>query len=49
MIYLDASGIGLGCVLMQNGQVITHDSRQLKEHEENYVTHVLELAKLYLL
>ena len=40
----DASGIGLGCVLMQSGRVIAYGSRQLKEHEKNYATHDLELA-----
>ena len=43
-IYSDASGTGLGCVLMQRGMVIAYGSRQLKEHEKNYATHDLELA-----
>ncbi|XXG82456.1 hypothetical protein AAC387_Pa10g0402 [Persea americana] len=43
-IYSDASNKGLGCVLMQNGKVITYASRQLKNHEQNYPTHDLELA-----
>ena len=43
-VYTDASRIGLGCVLMQNGQVIAYASRQLKPHEKNYPTHDLELA-----
>jgi hypothetical protein len=43
-VYCDASGIGLGCVLMQEGRAITYASRQLKRHEENYPTHDLELA-----
>lgn len=29
---------------MQNGQVVTYGSRQLREQEENYATHDLELA-----
>ncbi|GKF04507.1 putative reverse transcriptase domain-containing protein, partial [Tanacetum coccineum] len=44
VVYYDASGIGLGCVLMQRGKVIAYASRQLKIHEENYTTHDLELG-----
>ena len=40
-IYSDASGIGLGCVLMQNDKVVAYASRQLKSHEQNYPTHDL--------
>jgi hypothetical protein len=29
---------------MQDGQVVSYASRQLRKHEENYPTHVLELA-----
>ena len=43
-VYSDASRIGLGCVLMQEGKVIAYASRQLWKHEENYPTHDLELA-----
>ena len=32
-MYSDASIIGLGCVLMQNGKVVAYASRQLKPHE----------------
>ena len=32
-LYSDASGIGLGCVLMQDGKVVAYTSRQLKPHE----------------
>ncbi|GJR68236.1 putative reverse transcriptase domain-containing protein [Tanacetum coccineum] len=44
VVYCDASGIGLGCVLMQRGKVIAYASRQLKTHEKNYTTHDLELG-----
>ena len=44
VIYSDASKIGLGAVLMQNGKVVAYASRQLKNHEQNYPTHDLELA-----
>jgi hypothetical protein len=43
-VYCDTSGSGLGCVLMQEGQVIAYVSRQLRRHEEHYPTHDLELA-----
>ena len=45
-LYSDASGIGLGCVLMQDGKVVAYASRQLKPHEQNYPTHDLELAAI---
>ncbi|GJT43889.1 putative nucleotidyltransferase, ribonuclease H [Tanacetum coccineum] len=44
VVYCDASGIGLGCVLMQRGKEIAYASRQLKIHEKNYTTHDLELG-----
>ncbi|GJV22785.1 putative reverse transcriptase domain-containing protein [Tanacetum coccineum] len=44
VVYCDASGLGLGCVLMQRGKVIAYASRQLKVHEKNYTTHDLELG-----
>ncbi|KAI3819527.1 hypothetical protein L1987_13368 [Smallanthus sonchifolius] len=44
VVYSDASGQGLGCVLTQRGRVIAYPSRQLKVHEVNYPTHDLELA-----
>ena len=43
-IYCDASHLGLGCVLMQEGRVVAYASRQLRKHELNYPTHDLELA-----
>jgi hypothetical protein len=43
-IYCDTSHRGLRCVLMQEGQVVSYASRQLRKHEENYRTHDLELA-----
>ena len=46
VVFTDASGNGLGCVLMQNGKVIAYASRQLKTHEMNYPTHDLELAAI---
>ncbi|WVZ97592.1 hypothetical protein U9M48_043114 [Paspalum notatum var. saurae] len=43
-VYCDAFGNGLGCVLMQEGRVVTYASHQLRKHEANYLTHDLELA-----
>ena len=43
-VFFDASGTGLGCVLMQEGRVIAYASRQLRKHKVNYPTHGLELA-----
>jgi hypothetical protein len=43
-IYCDASGQGLGCVLMQDGRVVAYASWQLRKHDVNYPTHDLELA-----
>jgi hypothetical protein len=43
-VYCDASSTGLGGVLMQEGQVISYSSRQLRHHEEHYSTYDLELA-----
>ena len=46
VVYNDASHNGLGCVLMQEGKVISYASRKLKPHELNYPTHDLELAAI---
>jgi hypothetical protein len=43
-IYCDASRLGLGCMLMQEGKVVAYASRKLRKHELNYPTHDLELA-----
>ncbi|GKD55879.1 putative reverse transcriptase domain-containing protein, partial [Tanacetum coccineum] len=43
-MYCDASGLGLGCMLMKRGKVIAYTSRQLKIHKKNYTTHYLELG-----
>ena len=46
VVYTDASRMGLGGVLMQNGKAIAYTSRQLRLHEMNYPTHDLELAAI---
>jgi hypothetical protein len=43
-VYCDASDIGMGGVLMQEGRMISYSSGKLRRHEENYPTHDLELA-----
>jgi hypothetical protein len=45
-IYCDASGQGLGCVLMQDGHVVAYASWQLRKHEAHYSTDNVELASL---
>ncbi|GJS44764.1 putative reverse transcriptase domain-containing protein [Tanacetum coccineum] len=44
VVYCDASGLGLGCLLIQRGKVIAYASSQLKILEKNYTTHDLELG-----
>jgi hypothetical protein len=46
IVYSNASKKGLGCVPMQNGNVIAYASCQLKPYEQNYLTHDLELAAI---
>ncbi|WMV24554.1 hypothetical protein MTR67_017939 [Solanum verrucosum] len=46
VVYCDASRVGLGCVLIQNGKVIAYASIHLKIHERNYPTHDLEFAAI---
>ena len=45
-MYYDASKDRLGYVLMQSGRVVAYGSRQVKNHEQNYPTHDLELAAI---
>ena len=45
-VYCDASKDELGCVLMQSERVVAYGSRQLKNHEQNYPTHDMELAAI---
>ncbi|GJX99515.1 putative reverse transcriptase domain-containing protein [Tanacetum coccineum] len=44
VVYCDASIKGFGAVLMLREKVIAYASCQLKKHEENYMTHDLELC-----
>ena len=45
-VYHDASKVELGCFLMQSGRVVAYSSHQLKNHEQNYATHDMELAAI---
>ena len=45
-MYCDASKSKLGCVLMQSMRVVAYGSRQLKNHEQNYPTHDMELEAI---
>jgi hypothetical protein len=44
LIFCDASGQDLGCLLMQDGPMVAYASRQLRKREEHYPTPDLELA-----
>nr|GEY47667.1 retrovirus-related Pol polyprotein from transposon 17.6 [Tanacetum cinerariifolium] len=44
VLYCVASLKGYGTVLMEREKVIAYTSRQLRTHEENYMTHDLELG-----
>jgi hypothetical protein len=44
--YYDASGTSLGCVLMQEGRLISYSLQQLRCHEEHYPTHDFELPAM---
>ncbi|KAA0041125.1 CCHC-type integrase [Cucumis melo var. makuwa] len=48
VVYCDALRQGLGCVIMQDENLIAYASRQLKKHECKYRTHDLELAAVVL-
>jgi hypothetical protein len=43
-VYCDASRQGLGCVLMQEGKVVAYASRQLRKHEQNYPTPLVQYS-----
>ena len=45
-VYFDASKDGLGCVLMQSGRVMAYGSQRLKNHEQSYPTHDMELVAI---
>ena len=46
IVCTDACKEGLGGVLIQENYIVAYESRELKEHENNYATHELELAAI---
>ena len=44
VVYTNASGIDLRCVLTQNDRVMVYASLQLMPHKRNYSTYDLDLA-----
>jgi hypothetical protein len=46
LVCMDACKGGLGGVLGQKNHVVCYESRKLKEHENNYATHELELTSI---
>ncbi|KAA3483719.1 integrase [Gossypium australe] len=47
VVFNDTSLNGLGCVFMQEGNVVAYASRQLKLDKKNYPTHDIELAAIW--
>ena len=45
-MYYDTYKDGLGCVLMQSRRVVAYVSWQLKNHEQSYPTHDMELVAI---
>ena len=45
-MYIDVSGVGLGCIPMERFKVIAYALRQLKVHGKNYLIHDLELKTI---
>ena len=46
VVCTDACKEGFGWVLIQENYVLEYESKKLKEHEQNYATHDLELASI---
>ena len=46
VVCTDACSQGLGGVLMQENHVVFYESRNLKEYQNNYATHYLELVAI---
>ena len=44
VVYIDASNVCLGYVLMREGMFVAYASKQLKVHKKNYPTHHSELV-----
>ena len=46
IVCTDACKKGLVGILLQENYVVAYESRKLKEHEKNYVTHDLESTSI---
>ena len=46
IVYCDAFKDRLGCILIQSERVVAYGSRQLKNHEQSYPTHDMEVAAI---
>ena len=46
VVCIDANKEGVGGILMQEGRVISYESRKLKEHKEKYSNYDLELTRI---
>jgi hypothetical protein len=46
VVCIDACKEGLGGILSQKYHVVCYESKKLKDHESNYATHDLDLAKI---
>ena len=46
VVYRDVYRVGLGCFLVQHGNVIAYASRKLKKHDKKYPAHNLELVSV---
>ena len=46
MVCTNASKQGLGGIVMEDNHVVCYESRKLKEHENNYATHDMELVNI---
>ena len=46
VVYTNACNQGIGGVIMQDNHVVCYESIKLKDHENNYASHDLELVAI---